>query len=515
MIIFLLSITILVYYNSNNLIKHFIVHSLRNKDAFRSCSALISLGDVSFTFGCSKRKLGVDDEGGYIVNSKKDGCWNLELSHLHIGNAHGWQNENTPYALHLNKLRVSVSGPLAFLSLLQLPLATSPMLFGSSSAIPRIFCNGLDFFIGFRIRSIDTLEIRGLSVFYFEGGDSDGGETCSYDVGNEVKTGLLWLKRGHAKRQKFQVLLGQTNLSWYELKQGIPPEEEPEKLLQQLVSTDNNAQKKQTKHKQKGSIKLFPSSSVEVLDDEGDNQQYGIELISDTHCLILHASSIEERDAWVRAFNDVIAKLRYSYNGGGRGNTPWLEVLIAESNGRKLRWRRKEKRQRYKWHLKWQSNNAEIDANDEIIPYDDEDVDEEDDDDVGDDDTENEDDNKNIRDKGSSGNFLSNIQRALDGQRSHTRTKQFEDAMEWRIGRLEIQQVNLHINDRTHIHLDESGWGMNGFIGSSRELRSKLRIELGAKLLQDSTGHAIKWREYEFGDITKTTLKQLGAGVCK
>ena len=84
-----------------------------------------------------------------------------------------------------------------------------------------------------------------------------GGKTCSYDVGNEVKTGLLWLKRGHAKRQKFQVLLGQTNLSWYELKQGIPPEEEPE---QQLASTCNYAQKKQTKHKQKGSIKLFPSS---------------------------------------------------------------------------------------------------------------------------------------------------------------------------------------------------------------------------------------------------------------
>ena len=98
-----------------------------------------------------------------------------------------------------------------------------------------------------------------------------------------------------------------------------------------------------------------------------------------------------------------------------------------------------------------------------------------------------------------------------------TRTKQFEDAMEWRIGRLEIQQVNLHINDRTHIHLDESGWGMNGFIGSSRELRSKLRIELGAKLLQDSTGHAIKWsiseytgkEQYEFGDLTKTLWSKI------
>lgn len=528
-IILLLLFIIIAYYNSNNLIRHFIVHALKNKDAFRSCNAPITLGGVSLTFRCKRKKSGVDysdDEIGREGGS----CWILELSHLHIGNAHGWHNDNTPYALHLNKLRVSVSGPLEILSLLQYPLASSPILFGASSSIPRIFCNGLDFFVGFRIRSIDTLEIHGLSVFYSEEEDSGGGEKDAYDVGSEdgaIKTGLLGLKRGlkrgDAKRQReFQVVLWPTNLTWYELKQGGSAKEESENNKQHNLALTANYEQtpkhQTTKAKQKGSIKLFPSSSVEVLDDDGDGQQYGIELISDTHCLIIYARSIEERGAWVDALNGVIAELVYS-NGGGSGSAPWWEVLVAESNARKVRWRRKEKRHRHNWHRKWQTNDDEnnyYNDNDE-----DEEIDEEEDENVGNDDTENENDNK-IRDKGGS-DFLLNIQRALDGQRSHERTKRFEESMEWRIGRLDIQQVNIHINDKTHVHLDNNGWRMNGFIGSSKELRTKLRIDLGAKLLQDSTGHAIKWsiseytgkEEYVFGDISKAVVTKVGAGIAE
>ena len=79
----------------------------------------------------------------------------------------------------------------------------------------------------------------------------------------------------------------------------------------------------------------------------------------------------------------------------------------------------------------------------------------------------------------------------------------------------------LHINDRTHLHLDKNGWVLCGFVGSSNELRRCLRFDLGSKILAESTGHAVKTGitgytdkdEYVFGDLAKTTITKVGAGV--
>ena len=228
-----------------------------------------------------------------------------------------------------------------------------------------------------------------------------------------------------------------------------------------------------------------------------------MELISDTHCIVLHAHSIEDRDAWVDALNSAIAKLQYSYAGGGRGNAPWLEVLAAEANARKVRWQRREKRQLQKWLWKWKSNDGQINnkdswqSNDSQV--DSKDLANEDNNegvDGDDDETANDEGVSNTvgEEAGDSNDFLLGIQNALDGGRSHAKTKRFEDALELRIGRLEIKQVALCIkdskNDIKQYWLED--WMMRGFVGSSNELRGRLRFDLLPKLITDSTGHAIK-----------------------
>jgi len=443
------------------------------------------------------------------------------LNHIHITNSASYtaatanknkQEDNDDYkanyALHLKTLRISLSGPFAVLSLLQLPIATTHF-FGMSSSLPRLYCNGLDFFIGFRVRSIDTLEISGLSVFYVEDG-VDAVNSGKEQQLDEIKSGMLWLERG--KRQKqFDFTLQPTSLSWYESptnKQVISAIEEQD----EQINIDMILSKQNQNRKFRGRIKLFPSSSVEVLDNY--DQRLSIELISDTQCLILHANSIEERDEWTNALNDAIIDLRYNHNGGGgNGNAPWFEVLIAESNARKVRWQQREKIQREKWLQKWQSN-MDIDSGDEDDEVEKEEVDE------------NElntsiEDDSGTTDSDKGGSFLLGIRNALDGQRSHVKTKRFEDSLEIRIGRMIIQQVDIYINDRTHLHLDTENAWRSSFIGSSNELRTHLRLNLYPKLLLDSSGHAIKTsitdytgkKDYEFGDITKAAVAKAGDAV--
>ena len=505
----LLSIILIVYLNINTIIRLVVIRAIQDKDAFTSSGAKISIQSVSLTFGCRNRKVVAEQEGfvsRYSSRREERSCWNLELNHLHISNSASYTNSNNnkkddddddynaPYALHLNTLHISVAGPFAVLSLLQLPIATTNF-FGTSSSLPRLYCNGLDFFVGFRVRSIDTLEIGGLSVYYIEDGDDNSEEQLEEEV---IKSGMLWLERGKRQRE-FDFILKPTTLSWYESsKQGIDTPEEQEEQDTTLPDNQNR--------KSRGRIKLFPSSSIANLDDD---EQFGIEIISDANCLILHASSIEERGAWVKALNGAIASLRYSHNGGGgNGNAPWFEILFAEANARKIRWQQREKLQRQKWLQKWQSSIIKDEDNYNT------DIDEEEDNDP-----ENEEDGSNtVSDRG--GSFLSGIRNVLDGQRSHAKTVRFEDSLELRIGRMDIQQVNIYINDRTHVHLDENGW-QSSFIGSSKELRTHLRLNLYPKLLKDSSGHAIKSSiteytgkpEYEFGDITKAAVSKAGDAV--
>jgi len=444
----------------------------------------------------------------------------IELNHIHITNSASYTattaNNNkkekdddyqAPHSLHLKTLRISLSGPFAVLSLLQLPIATTNF-FGMSSSLPRLYCNGLDFFIGFRVRSIDNLEISGLSVFYVED-ERDNGNVEKKQL-EEIKSGMLWLERG--KRQKqFDFILQPTSLSWYESptnKQVISAIEEQD----EEINIDMILSKQNQNRKFRGRIKLFPSSSVEVLDDD---QRFGIELISDTQCLILYANSTEERDEWINALNSAIIDLRYNYNGGGgNGNAPWFEVLIAESNARKVRWQQREKIQRERWLQKWQTNmkDEDIDNNDEDDEVEKEEVDENELNTIIEEDSTSD-------DKG--GSFLLGIRNALDGQRSHVKTKRFEDSLEIRIGRMIIQQVDIYINDRTHLHLDTENAWRSSFIGSSNELRTHLRLNLYPKLLLDSSGHAIKTsitdytgkKDYEFGDITKAAVAKAGDAV--
>jgi hypothetical protein len=525
----LLAILIVTYCSFNTLLRFLLVRTLRRKDAFQSCGAPISLEGASLTFGCRRKLVGVDgkEEYSYVSSSKREerSCWNLELSNLHIGNAPNHNGDKTPYALHLNTLRVSVSGPWAFLSLAQLAIAKSALFGSQSSLMPRLLCNGLDFMVGFRVRQVEMLEIKGLSVYYIEGSDNNGCEERQQQ--SDVKTGLLWLKRGTKHKKQYFFVLGTTTLSWYESdNQGLVSPDEDENHQQQYdgVATNDAIGSTQTKSRQnnrksRGLVKLFPSSSVDLLDE--NDQQFGLEVISDTHCLVLHARSEEERGAWVNAINDVIAKLRYSNSGGGCGNAPWLEVNVAEANARKVRWQGREELQRQKWLQQWQSiDDGQMNTKDDDAVNNSDDV-------ADNNEVEEDDDDENDGDEDASDNedknFLAGIRNALDGRsrRSHAKTKRFEDSLEWRIGRMEIQQINLFINDRTHVRLDEDGWRMTGFIGSSKELRTHLRLNLGPKLLKDSSGHAIKSGiseytgkdEYVFGDLTKAAVSKVGAGI--
>ena len=191
---------LIIYLNINTIIRLLIIKAIQKKYAFTSSGSQISIDSVSLTFGCSSRNKKIvsgsstSEEGGgyttrYSSRREERSCWNLELNHIHITNSASYTAKSVttnkkednddyqaPYSLHLKTLRISLSGPFAVLSLLQLPIATTDF-FGMSSSLPRLYCNGLDFFIGFRVRSIDTLDISGLSVFYVEDGGDDG-ERC-------------------------------------------------------------------------------------------------------------------------------------------------------------------------------------------------------------------------------------------------------------------------------------------------------------------------------------------------
>jgi len=561
-----LSLSLLIaiaYCNSNELLRLFLLNSLQYKavkGAIRSSGALVSLDDASISFGCKdetrrgdvggNRNLGADDK---IISG---GCWNLELRHLHIGNARN--NDGTkkdwssPYAVHLNELRLSVSGHLAFLSLLQLTIATS--IFDSPS-LPRSFCNGLDFVIGFRIRSIDVLEINGLTVYIEEGEEphlqEEEGEKTTRHSEAVIKRGLLTKLKGSKRQRNFIFILEPSLLSWFEPKEhqnglpgdgmmvGVPMGDQ--QLQKQDQGTDNDDLReiagnaatqsssslglgKARRNKSRGSLRLFASSSVEIIDD----QSLDLELISDTEYLVLRSPSLHERDAWFDAISGAIVELQpHTNSGGGRSNAPWIEELAAEANARKVRWRRWERRRRYEWQQRWQSNGSSGHIDDHGGRKN---VDESNDDDYArasggnsnDDDVNMDDDDE---DEGGSKDFLEgirNLHSTLEGRHLNTKHgKRFEDALEWRIGRLSMQKgLDLHINEQ-HWSLDENGWTLNGFVGSSSELRRRLHFDLGPKLLKDSSGRVIMSgitgftgkEGYVFGDLTKATVAKIGEGV--
>ena len=82
--------------------------------------------------------------------------WSLELTHVRIDNVQG--NWTTPFALHMNAVRLSFGGPGALLSLLQLPAAAAV----DSPSILRF--GALDFIVGFRVKALEVLEFTGVTV---------------------------------------------------------------------------------------------------------------------------------------------------------------------------------------------------------------------------------------------------------------------------------------------------------------------------------------------------------------
>jgi len=229
--IFLLST--IIFYNLDELIRLFLVRVVQRKVG-RGSGALVSLDDVSLSFGCGSgsggggnKKIAGDGGGG-------TSCWNMEMRHLHIGNvprngSNTTDEWDSPYAVHLNRTYLSVSGPMAYLSLIQLSIASSVF---ESPSLPRIFCNGLDFVVGFRVRSVDVVEIDGLTV-HIEDGEEEAEDKAV------LKHGLLQKLKGK-KYKTFDFVLEKSRLSWYEPTPGMLEEKQQQLQKQNWETKDED-----------------------------------------------------------------------------------------------------------------------------------------------------------------------------------------------------------------------------------------------------------------------------------
>jgi hypothetical protein len=125
--------------HAEELLRRFIVHTIQYKVGEGALQgAPISLDNVSVAFARSR--------------------WSLEARGLRIDNVPGeWA---APFAVQLDRLTLSLSGPLALLSLLQVPQANAA---GAPGGLYRT--GSLEFTVGFCIKAVEELELSGLTVY--------------------------------------------------------------------------------------------------------------------------------------------------------------------------------------------------------------------------------------------------------------------------------------------------------------------------------------------------------------
>ena len=295
--------------------------------------------------------------------------WGLAVEHLQIDNTLGG-NWSSPFALHIDRLRIELGGPAALLSLLQLPTAAA---FGSP-CILRL--GGLEFVMGFRVKVIEVLEISGLTVHLEDAEVAQGLPPPPEAI---LKRGLLRKVETRNHGRELEFVLERSRLSWYE-----------PGALDPTVGGPRAGERREESPKAKGSLRLYSSSAIEMPGDgsagHSPSAATRFEVITHRERLGLHALSVEERDAWGAAIEHAVTNLallgagQVSTEGRRRGgsNAPWLEVLEAENEARKVRWQRRESQRRREWRQRWRRKGAPQEEGDE--DDDDDDDDDEDDD---------------------------------------------------------------------------------------------------------------------------------------
>ena len=257
--------------------------------------------------------------------------WRIELRGLRIGNVPGeW---DAPHAVTLERLRLSVGGLLGLLSLLQVPQANKA---GAPGGLLRL--GALEFTVGFCIKAIEELELSGISVHL---------ETRAAAAEPPV------LMRGPLRKRRTNVRLGAPRLRLFELEpSALRWFEAPRHATAEEVGEGRRKQKQKGVKVQKGSLRLYSSSSVEVA----PRSRHHLELISSKERLTLLAESAETRDAWVAAIQaaiDALVRVQEARGAVGPTNAPWLDALDAEGEARIVRWRQGAEQRRREWRRRW------------------------------------------------------------------------------------------------------------------------------------------------------------------
>lgn len=237
--------------------------------------------------------------------------WTFELRGLRIGNTPGeW---NAPFAMHLDRLRITVGSILGMLSIHP---GAPPFLFRLSR---------LEFTLGFRIKEVETVLFEGM-VIYIEDAPTLGVEVLKRGTLLKKPIGL-----GSMARKDF--VLDRTRLACYEVGSSKKPQ---------------------------SVIRMYASSTVEPL-PEVEADAFPFELISGKDRLTLLAATEVERDEWVEAIKQAIAEVPQSSSKGiVENNAPWWAAFVAEDEGRKVLWRRRAAQRRRAWHDRWQQSGVKI-----------------------------------------------------------------------------------------------------------------------------------------------------------
>ena len=257
--------------------------------------------------------------------------WSITLSDLRIDNGPGtW---SVPHALHIERLHASVGSFLAVLAL-------HP---GCQPNLQRV--GPFEFTFGFRVKAIDTLELDGCQL-YVEAAEEQDARV---------------LMRGNLRKEPMDGGIGTTRLREFVL--------EPSQL-RWMEPAEASGGSVEQERKTKGSLRLFPSATVESdVDDRGGKLCLSprrslsaaggglrLAISSGAHRLVVHALSEAERDAWQAALQDAIRQLRQPAKAEAvaRSNAPWVEALAAEGEGRKAAWRAATHLRRRNWRRRWE-----------------------------------------------------------------------------------------------------------------------------------------------------------------
>ena len=424
-------------------------------------------------------------------------AWSFEMHGLLISNGPGaWE---APYALQLPRLRVEFTCCMGLLSTI-FP--------------PTLRLGRYEFHLGFRIKEVASVDVNGLSIF-LEDADDEASIT-------PLRTGVLRkrpVNGGFGASKSRHFVLTDTKLQWFLGTSGVGPA--------------------------RGTLKLFPSSSVASMSHYDSDGQFRLEVVSGKDELTLLAASTEERDEWIASIRFAIRQLRNPPAGfAWPSNATWIGVLAAEADAKKTRRRLQAQRRRRQWQKHWHNSEADHDPRDgdgrsrtseadhdpadaaasgscssalpahaspgAEVPHDSSTAD-------APASPESPRDVHELRSRlfanrhANRLEFIDSLQDMARGatlfvERSMSNVSEFrvDEAIEWQVGRVSFHGLSVTLNQQHTLSLGDRGWEMRGFVGSELDLKG--RLFLGATVAP-STGAAV-----ELG-LAATVLRDSGSAV--